>query len=231
MTMDHEEAIRLMSAEKYLLDELPPETRDQFEEHFFDCAECASDLRAGATFIEQSKVLLSERPVAAPMPTPKPGSIPASAKSGWFAGWRPVFAMSVFAVLLAVVAYQNLVTYPQLKMAANVPQVLPWVSVNIGARGANAPVITAHQGEGFLLFVNIPRDSRFSSYTAELHDPAGKLEWSLTIPAGTADDSWPVRVPPAHRNEGMYTLTVRGVTPAGEISEIGRNPFELQFQK
>jgi len=37
--MDHGESIRLMAAEKYLLGELAPELREQFEEHFFDCQE------------------------------------------------------------------------------------------------------------------------------------------------------------------------------------------------
>ena len=35
-----------MAVEKYLLQELAGEERDQFEEHFFDCQECATDLGA-----------------------------------------------------------------------------------------------------------------------------------------------------------------------------------------
>jgi len=44
--MDHSEAVREMAAERYLLDELEPEAREAFEEHVFDCPECALDLRA-----------------------------------------------------------------------------------------------------------------------------------------------------------------------------------------
>jgi anti-sigma factor RsiW len=46
--MDHQEAVRQNATEKYLLDELDPELRDQFEEHLFDCQDCALDVRAGA---------------------------------------------------------------------------------------------------------------------------------------------------------------------------------------
>src|SRR6185437_14720688 len=82
--MNHDEASRTMAAERYLLNELSPEARDQFEEHYFDCAECASDLRAGAILVEQSKVLLApQTPVAQPLPVPK------AEKSGWFAWLRP----------------------------------------------------------------------------------------------------------------------------------------------
>jgi Putative zinc-finger len=37
--MDHHQATQLTAVEKYLLDELPPELRDEFEEHYFDCQE------------------------------------------------------------------------------------------------------------------------------------------------------------------------------------------------
>ena len=44
--MDHQEAVRQKATERYLLDELDPELRDQFEEHLFDCQDCALDVRA-----------------------------------------------------------------------------------------------------------------------------------------------------------------------------------------
>ena len=49
--MEHQEAIRLGAVEKYLLGELPTPQRDEFEEHFFDCRECAAELRMTANFL------------------------------------------------------------------------------------------------------------------------------------------------------------------------------------
>ena len=49
--MSHDEAVQTLAAEKYLLEELDPSLRDEFEEHVFDCNECSLDLRAGATFL------------------------------------------------------------------------------------------------------------------------------------------------------------------------------------
>jgi len=224
--MDHSEAIREMLAEKYLLDELSPEARETFEEHFFGCMECAQDVRSGATLIGGMKDVLAEEPARA-------GAVvrqPERTRSGWLGWLRPALALPVLIVLIGIVAYQNLVSYPKLKMAANTPQVLPWASVNVSSRGANAPTITVHHGEGFLLFVNIPPDSRYSSYIAELHDPSGKMEWSLTIPA-TIEDGYPVHVPAANRAGGSYTVVVQGVSAVGEKSEIGRTQFELRVQQ
>ncbi|MBZ5549110.1 MAG: zf-HC2 domain-containing protein [Acidobacteriia bacterium] len=225
--MNHDMVVRQKMTERYLLDELDPAQRDEFEEHLFDCQNCADDVRAGAIFVEKSKVVLAESPAAALVPAPAPASPP----PGWFAWLRPAFAMPALAVLLAVVGYQNLVTYPQLEQALNRPQVLPFASVNVGTWGAGGPVITTAPGKGFLLFVRIPPDSAYARYTADLYNPAGKLEWSLTIPAIASQDQWPVQVPGANRESGTYTMAVRGVTAAGESKEVGRASFDLQIQK
>jgi Putative zinc-finger len=227
--MDHDMVVRQKMTERYLLDELDPAARDEFEEHFFDCKECALDVRAGALFVEQSQVVLAEKvePVAARLPATAPGP----AKPGWLTWFRPAVVVPVMVMLLAVIGYQNLVIYPQRQQAFNSPQVLPWASVNVGTYGSEGPVITTRRGEGFLLFVRIPPESGYSHYTAELYNPARKLEWSLTIPGTVAQDQWPVQVPGANREAGSYTLKVRGVTAAGESKEVGLTSFELQIQK
>src|ERR1700751_3098851 len=87
--MDHEEAVREKATERYLLDELDPELRDQFEEHLFDCQECALDVRAAAMLVEQSKVILAESTVPSVVKEPAR----ATAKPEWFAWLRPAFAV------------------------------------------------------------------------------------------------------------------------------------------
>jgi hypothetical protein len=225
--MDHSEAIRLMAAEKYLLGELPADSREQFEEHFFGCQECARDVRAGAAFVEHSKVVLAE-PVAASSVS---ASVPASAKPGWFAWLRPAFVAPVLAALLIVLGYQNLVTYPQLKQAALSPQILPWASINVSTRGTSTTQISPHVGEGFHLLVNIPPDGHYTSYTFDLSSPSGRLEWSRTIPAASPDEARSIYVPGANQEQGVYRLAVRGGTAAGESSDLGRYSIEVQIQK
>jgi hypothetical protein len=229
--MDHSESIRLMAAEKYLLEELTPELREQFEEHFFDCQECALDVRAGAALVEHSKVVLSEPVAVSPLRT----AVPVSARPGWLQWLRPALVVPVLAVLLMAVAYQNLVTYPKLQgeiAEVHRPQILASASlINANTRGAGKTVVSARRDEPFLLFVDIPADLRFASFVAELEGPAGKSEWSLTIPADTAKDTVPIRVPADHRGAGVYTLVVRGVdSSSGKSVEVGRYPFELQIR-
>src|SRR6266436_1169836 len=170
--MDHDMVVRQKMTERYLLDELDPDARDEFEEHFFDCPDCALDVRAGALFVEQSKAVLAEKsePVSAGLPV----TAPIPARPGWFVWLRPAFAAPAMVLLLAVIGYQNLVTYPKMQQAANRPRVLPWASVNVGTWGSGGPVIPTRLGEGFLLFVRIPPDGSYSRYVADLYNAAGK---------------------------------------------------------
>ena len=46
--MTHADAVRTLATERYLLDEMSEIERFAFEEHFFDCFECADDVRTGS---------------------------------------------------------------------------------------------------------------------------------------------------------------------------------------
>src|SRR5438270_733873 len=45
--VEHETAVQQKLTERYLLNELDVDARNEFEEHFFDCPECAFDVQAG----------------------------------------------------------------------------------------------------------------------------------------------------------------------------------------
>ncbi len=226
--MDHAVAVDRKMTERYLLGELDPQACQEFEEHFFDCPDCALDVRTAALFIEHSKSSLAKEsesvaalsPVAKPVP-PKPG---------WLAWLRPAFAVPVMALLLAVIGYQNLVIYPRQQQALARPQVLPSASLSIGAMGPGDQTISVGPDQSFLLLVRIPPDS-YPRHTAELYNPAGKLEWSLTLPSSSTQEQWPLQVPGAKRESGAYSLVVRGFTDNGEGKEVGRVTFDLQIQK
>ena len=49
-----------MATERYLLDEMSPELREAFEEHMFECTECALDVRSGNVFLSEAKVTGTE---------------------------------------------------------------------------------------------------------------------------------------------------------------------------
>ncbi len=231
--MDHDEVVRQKLTERYLLHELDGEARDAFEEHYFECSECALDVRAGSEFVESSKIILA-------LPSGTPASarrVPAKPVSegwfgqGWFGWLRPGHAAAALALLIAVVGYQNLVTLPRLHSMLHQPQTLPWAAVAVGTWGSSGPAVQAEPGKGFLLFVRIPPDGTYNRYIADLYNPAGGLDCSLTIPATSVQDQWPVVIPGANREAGNYRISVRGVTPSGDVKDLGSAPFTLQTQK
>jgi len=224
--MDHSEAVQQKATEKYLLNELDPTLRDQFEEHLFDCVECALDVRAAALFVEHTKGVLAESHA----PSPAPAAVPATAKPGMLAWLRPAFALPLLATLLAVISYQNLVTYPLLKQAAATPQIAPWASIHVSTRGASTIQVSPHAGQGFHLLVNIPPENSFASYTLSLSSPSGKVQWTRTTEAIATDDTRSIFVPSAGLEQGTYTLSVRGTAAAGETTDLGRYSIEVQVQ-
>jgi hypothetical protein len=224
LVMSHDEVVRERLAERYLLNELEGEERDEFEEHFFECSECALEVSAGSQFVIHSKEILAE-----PEDSGSKMTIPQPVKRDWFAWLRPAFAAPVFALLLAVVGYQNLVTLPQLRSAGQ-PRVTPWAAVTVGTWGASGPTITVQQGKGFMLFVRIPPDGAYTRYVADLYNPGEKIDSSLTIPVDGSNDQWPVVIPGGKHEAGNYRIAVRGILPSGETKDLGSAPFTLQIQ-
>lgn len=224
--MEHKDAVRLKAPERYLLNELDPDQLDQFEEHLFDCQDCALDVRAGAMFIEQSKNVLTGSVQTVPVAEVRPSA------AGWFAWLRPAFAVPAMAVLLAVVGYQNLVELPAIRTASAIPQIVPSVSLNVATRGTDAPVVTAGSKQDIVLNLDLPPNRGFSSYIADLYNSAGKIEWSLAVPAdAVVNDSVSVRIPGSRLGPGTYAVAMRGVSGNGnQPVEIGRHPFELRLQ-
>jgi len=223
--MDHETVVRNNISERYLLAELDLQSREQFEEHFFVCPECARDIRAGSEFVVHSKNILAESP------DPVPLRVISSQRSwfAWFAAWfRPAFAVPVLAILLLVVAYQNLVTLPHLTKVLNQAQILPASTINLLTYGANATPLSVSPGQIFLLNVIVPPGRKYENYRADLYDPAGRLLASLPI-SGSVGDVWPIRFPAASQS-GTYKLNVYGVSNGGDV-QVGSGSFEVQIQK
>ena len=145
---------------------------------------------------------------------------------------RSAAAWVILLGLLILVSYQSFVVFPRLRYAARSaesPQLLPAISlINVGARGENRASLLARKGQPFLLFVDIPGDNHFPTYVASLQDEAGRKIWSLTIPDSATKDTISIQVP-GRDAPGTYTLVVRGENGA-EATEVGRYPFNLQFQ-
>ena len=229
--MDHSEAVQLMATERYLLGELSPDQREAFEEHFFECYECALDVRAEAAFIEEAK---AELPLMA-TPATVPVRTPAKAtpeKRDWFAWLRPAWAVPAFAALLLVMGYQNLATIPGLRSAAGSPRVAPWSTMHVGTRaGAHTPVVADPKTGAVVLIDDLPNDGTYASFAFALEDPQGRQMWIETVKApGGGESAMSLTIPGRGLQEGAYTLTISGITSQGSRTQLDRRILDVRFE-
>ena len=224
--MDHDLAVKSQACEKYLLGELSPELRGAYEEHYFSCAECATELRIAAEVISAGQQIFAETPAPAVLEraVPELGS--------WSRWLRPAFAVPVLAGLLLVVGYQNLVIIPRLKESQS-PRVLPMFSlIAANTRGERTPEFVARPDELIGLYVDMPADPAYSAYDIRLQDPTGKTTPVRSISYAEAQKTQVVIVNPDTR-PGNYVLVISGRAASGEATaaakELARLQFEIEF--
>jgi hypothetical protein len=232
-TMEHQEAIQLKAAERYLLGELSGDLREQFEQHFFECAECAQDVEAGAIFVESARQILGYENAEAPVPLrPRPES------RGWFGSLlRPAFAGPALAILILFAVYQNAFVLPNMKtqlIQANAPHVLPWFSlITENSRGGAALTVRVPNNAGFGLFVDIPPQKQFAVYNCAVETESGTPKFSVKVSLEQATSNLQLLIPPSLLKAGKYVLVVRGSgsNQVGEATqmEVARYPFALEF--
>ena len=214
--MEHDEAVRLQAAEKYVLGELSPTQREEYEEHYFDCPECAFEMKAAAAFMDTSREVfkVDKKEVVERKAAP--------ARGGWFSLLRPAIAAPAFVALLVFILYQNIATIPherdlalqsareaaqakqaaaearQVAAQASVPHMLPIFSL-LGAnrRGGGRPVIEARSGEPFALKVDITdsETSGSSGYLIRLQDASGAAHTLGSVSREEARNTVFVEVP------------------------------------
>ena len=233
--MNHSQATKIMATERYLLNDLTPDAREAFEEHVFDCPDCALDLRAGAAFVNEAKAQLPFL-VASPAGSRTPMTV--KKRSFWPSLWRPAFAAPAFAALLVLVGYQNLVTFPALREWATQPRLIPVAPLRPATRGAARPTFAVDRAHGVSLPIDLsgePGTGPAASYTFELRGPQGQLAWTGTLPASglstaqTTDDGQPISllIPGGMLRNGSYSLTISSLDAQGVRSLVDRYDFDI----
>ena len=230
--MDHSEALRLQAAEKYVLGELPAQVREEYEDHYFECHECAIDLATTASFVEGSRsVFRAEGPVRIKATR---FALATERAFGWM---RPAFAIPIFALLVLLVGFQNVITIPHLRSAASSAMKVQdgdFVSlVGADTREEGIRLFRIHRDRAAILEIDIPRVNEFASYVCDLQDEAGRSLYRQRVPAHEARVSVHFIVPRGELQPGKYAVIIssEGPTNSGAVSrtEISRLPFTIEL--
>jgi hypothetical protein len=231
MQMDHSEALRLQAAEKYVLGELPARVRKEYEDHYFECHECAIDLATTASFVEGSRSVFRAEGLA------RTKAARFTSIDRAFAWLRPAFAVPILALLVLLVGFQNVITIPHLRSAASSAMKVQdgdLVSlVGADAREEGIRLFRIHRDRAAILEIDIPRLSELASYVCDLQDEAGRSLYRQRVPAYETKASVHFIVPKGTLQPGKYAVVIssEGPTNSGAVSptEISRLPFTIEL--
>jgi hypothetical protein len=231
--MNHNQAVELQLAVKYVLGELPAVQRDEYEDHYIDCPECARDVHAAAAFVDTARAVFRQE---ARNGAPAQGRI--QKQGGWFAWLRPVVAVPALAALLLIVGYQSLVGLPHWKSLATqsaAPRVLPMYSlIAANTRSSNSPTFHVGPGERFGLYLDVPADPTYTKYALRLEEPDGRSSILRTVSYSETQKTVVVEITPGER-AGAYKIVVLGLTE--QLADPARGPilaamkFDVEFDK
>ena len=228
--MDHLEAKGLHASEKYVLGELSADQRDAFEEHYFDCAECAEDVKATLTFVSAGREVFREEP----LPVSSAPIVPAMRPRRVF--WlRPLIAIPAMAALLLAVVYYTRSSKPPAGVITELGQTLS-SSPSFGLRGGDRlenekTIVRVHDSDPLQLhFDFVPLQTRnFSSYTGELKDSTAHVLLQFNIPPDRVNKEVNLLIPSGLLHSGDYTLAIFGLDPSSSAkSPVGKFTFAVQ---
>jgi hypothetical protein len=209
--MEHDEAVRSEAAERYASQELSPAEREAFEEHFFDCQECADAVRAELAFAANLRAVLRESS-AERQQSPAGTSYPVRPWKRLQA--HPAMALS-FAANFVMAAGLGYVLWTGAQKVAP-----PRLAAAYFAPGPAKGAETVHAiaaGETIYQVRFDILDQGNTSYRYEILDAAGRRESSASLKAPPSDnDSLNLQIPVENLPGGVHTLSVRG-EPGGEI--------------
>jgi hypothetical protein len=209
--MNHDDAKKSNTAEAYILDDLNPNERDAFEEHFFDCTDCTADVRDAAKVADGVRTGIRVVPVK------------------HYSRWAAAAAGAAVAIGLAyqyvpqVAGFRHGVSNPP-GQAARVTAGEQPIELD-ASRGADAAHIIRPDQPVSLYFVIPPPETPPLFYSCNLIDDTGRLIRSQRVMEKEAEDPVRMALAAGVLHPGHYTLEIRGGDP-----EIPAYHFAVEVQ-
>lgn len=192
--MNHDDAIKTMAAERYILDELEPAERDAFEEHFFDCTECTADVRDAAKIAGGVRTAVRVVPVK------------------HYSRW----AVAAAGAVVAILAYQYVPQIAGFRHGTPAPigqpaRVASPQQIELEAtRAAQQKHLIRGDQPTEVDFTIPPQDIPPATYVCELRDAAGIVVKRRNVSQREADEMVGISLPPHALHTGEYHVVIRG---------------------
>src|SRR6267154_694262 len=217
--IDHDEAVKGLMAERYLLGELNATERDAYEEHLFCCDACFQQVKAGTELIGELRHIGTEGP-RVPL---APGFMSRLLANASVPVTITVFALLLFATGVAV--RQGSIISRLKEPRPEIRSVLTGV-----AHGSDATnKLKVSRNSGLSLNVEYARKGEFTSYRVQILSGSGKAMHEVALSEKQVGTTASITMPADALEPGQYSIVVFGRMSDGTQQEVGRSAFELQF--
>ena len=218
--INHDDAMKDLMAERYLLGELNTAERDAYEQHLFSCDACFEQVKAGTEFVSHLRHIGTEAPQA----TLLPGFM-----SRLMTSARQSATITAFTLLICVAGIS---IYQQRTInGLRRPQVTPSFFLSDGARAGGVKTLVLPPNTRFDLSIQLLQSGDFNSYQGQILDQSGRLKWSFPISPEQIKDTIHLLLDSSVLGPGTYSVVVNGFTPDGQRTEITRYGFQLQSKE
>lgn len=222
--MNHETAVRMQAAERYVLDEFSPEERTDFEEHYFACAECADDVRAASILAANAKVVIAESEANTQEALRSPR------RPKWRFSWGLVASGALNLLLLGGIGLQGLRLGPRMAPAATSMEAQFYQSFGVPAASrAEMKTLLVPAGSRFFgARFDLMAGQHFDSYEYQILDSAGTVRSGQSLKAPAVNGAeLQLAVPVSSLAPGEYVFVLLGRQEEKPV-EISRAHLSIQ---
>jgi hypothetical protein len=236
--MDHAHATGTGAAERYVLGEMTEEERARYEEHYFDCPECADDVKAAVVFRESAEAVWRDNAEGAREETLRPIYTEGAASESkrrrfWQLFWPiPQGALVAATLLFCVAGYEALALRGRVRghEGAAAIESAPWYFLSV-AKGS-PPIVTVRPGQSRIgLTLSPGSDRTYPYYRCEVQDARGRAMLSGVVVGPAQGQELQLLIPTTSLEPGSYALVVVPLEAAGgppSSEPPVRYPFALQ---
>ena len=217
--INHDEAIKDLMAERYLLGELNTADREAYELHLFSCDACFEQVKVGTEFVTHLRHIDTEDPQASLVP---------GFMSRLMANTRQPLTVTMFTLLVNGCGF----AVHQSSEISNLKEPRPEIrSVLTGIAHGSSEVhlIKVPRNSALSLNVEYAPKGEFISYRAQILSSSGKALHTVALPETQVGTTATIALPADALKPAQYSIVVFGRRSDGTQEEVGRGAFELQF--
>jgi hypothetical protein len=217
--INHDEAVRDLMAERYLLSELNDADREAYEEHLFSCDACFEQVKVGTEFIAHLRHIGTDDPQA-PL---APGFMSRQMMSARQPLTVTVFGFLLFAGGLAIHQRSEISRLKEPR-----PEIRS-VLTGVAHGSSETNLIKVPRNSALSLNVEYTPKGEFISYRAQILSSSGKALHAVALPETQVGTTASIALPADALKAGQYSIVVFGRRSDGTQEEVGRGVFDLQF--